>query len=90
VAQWTTPINVKLLQLLSSYRNTTVAARIELSEFILSLIGWDRLVTNLQVPSGFGITPMRDICKVKIGILVNGPKIIPLETSLFSFARVSA
>ena len=30
VAQWTTPINVKLLQLLSSYRNTTVAARIEL------------------------------------------------------------
>ena len=61
-----------------------------MSEFILSLIGWDRLVTNLQVPSSFGITPMRDICKVKIGILVNGPKIIPLETSLFSFARVSA
>ena len=55
-----------------------------MSEFLLSLIGWDRLVTNLQVPSGFGITPMRDICKVKIGILVNGPKFLPIETSLFN------
>ena len=45
---------------------------------------------NLQVPSGFGTTPMGDICKVEIGILVNGPKSLPLEISLFSFARVSA
>jgi hypothetical protein len=27
---------------------------------------------------------MRDICKVKIGILVNGPKFLPIETSLFN------